>query len=202
MKPAAAAGLVLLALAGAAPARAAELPLGSRSLDETRERAQVAPGLRWTRIEREGGPWRLNVLEIDRELIDGRVAGALSNGRVAGLERPSRTARRLRAVAGVNGTFFALDGDPIGALALGGSIVSEPLDGRSALIVPSARGARVRVAALGFEGSVRAGDAERLVDGVDRPRGRIRRAAEGAATGPPRSRTRCSPAPTARELVV
>jgi hypothetical protein len=164
---------VLLALAGAAPARAAELPLGSRSLDETRERAQVAPGLRWTRIEREGGPWRLNVLEIDRELIDGRVAGALSNRRVAGLEQPSRTARRLRAVAGVNGTFFALDGDPIGALALGGSIVSEPLDGRSALIVPSASAARVRVAPLGFEGSVRSRDAERLVDGVDRPRGRI-----------------------------
>lgn len=94
---------------------AAELPLGSRSLDERRESALVAPGVRWTSIVREGGPWRVNVLVIDREALAGRLGGVLSNEHVASLERPSAMARRARAVAGVNGGFFAVDGDPVGA---------------------------------------------------------------------------------------
>ena len=80
-------------------ALAAELPLGSRSLDERRESAVVAPGVRWTQVVREGGPWRVNVLAIDREALAGRLGGVLSNERVAGLERPSAMARRTSAVA-------------------------------------------------------------------------------------------------------
>lgn len=50
---------------GAQAAQAApELPLGPRSLDERRSSAQLTPAVRWTRIVREGGPWRLNVLSI------------------------------------------------------------------------------------------------------------------------------------------
>ena len=161
------------ALLMAPSAVAAELPLGSRSLDERRESAVVAPGLRWTQVVREGGPWRVNVLAIDREALAGRLGGVLSNERVSGLERPSTMARRTGAVAGVNGGFFAVDGDPVGALAVDGRVVSEPVNRRSALIVPADRGARPRIAPLSFTGSVTAGAGERLIDGVDRRRGSI-----------------------------
>jgi hypothetical protein len=169
------AGILLCLLAAGSPgaALAAELPLGSRSLDERRESVTVAPGVRWTSIAREGGPWRVNVLTIDREALDGRLGGMLSNDRVAGLERPSSMARRSSAVAGVNGGFFAVDGDPVGALAIDGRVLSEPVNGRSALLVPSDPAARVRITALRFDGSVEAGGASRLIDGVDRRRGSI-----------------------------
>lgn len=169
------AGILLCLLAAGSPgaALAAELPLGSRSLDERRESVSVAPGVRWTSIAREGGPWRVNVVTIDREALDGRLGGMLSNDRVAGLERPSSMARRASAVAGVNGGFFAVDGDPVGALAIDGRVLSEPVNGRSALLVPSDPAARARIAALRFDGSVEAAGASRLIDGVDRRRGSI-----------------------------
>jgi Phosphodiester glycosidase len=168
-----AAAVAISALALAPSATAAELPLGSRSLDERRESATVAPGVRWTSIVREGGPWRVNVLAIERTALAGRLGGVLSNERVAGLERPTSMARRTTAVAGVNGGFFAVDGDPVGALAIDGRVLSEPVNGRSALLVPSDPAAKARIAPLRFSGSVNADGASRLIDGIDRRRGSI-----------------------------
>ena len=150
-----------------------DLPLGSRSLDERRERVDLAPGVTWTRIVREGGPWRVHVLSIDRSALGGRLTGVLSNRRIEGRERASTMARRARAVAGVNGGYFAADGDPVGALAIGGRLLSEPVDGRSGLLLPVDPALRPRVARLSFAGSVVSGGGERLVDGVERLRGSI-----------------------------
>ena len=123
-------------LQGAAAAAAPDLPLGSPSLGERRASVIVAPGVRWTRIVREGGPWRVHVLTVDRRALRARLTGVLSNRRIEGRERASAMARRARAVAGVNGGYFAEDGDPVGALAIGGRLLSEPVDGRSGMIVP------------------------------------------------------------------
>jgi hypothetical protein len=82
-------------------------------------------------------------------------------------------ARRTRARAGVNGGFFAVDGNPVGALGLGGRLVSEPVNGRSALLLPRSPAAGAEVAELGFAGQVTLGGGRRLLDGVDRPPGRI-----------------------------
>jgi Phosphodiester glycosidase len=168
----------VLALAGAllqgpAAAAARDLPLGSRSLDERRATVRVAPGVSWTRIVREGGPWRVHVLTIDRTVLRGRLTGVLSNRRIQGRERVSAMARRGRAVAGVNGTYFSASGDPVGALAIDGRLLSEPVDGRSGLIVPFDPAAAPRVATLSFAGTVTSGGRERLVDGVERARGAI-----------------------------
>ena len=135
----------------------------------------MAPGVRWTSIVREGGPWRVNVLAIDRAALDGRLGGVLANDRIAGLERPSAMARRTGAAAGVNGGFFAVDGDPVGALAIDGQLLSEPVRGRSALLVPSDPARPPRVERLRFAGSVSAGaaGATRILDGVERRRGAI-----------------------------
>jgi hypothetical protein len=127
---------------------------------------EVAPGVVWTSILREQGPVRINVLEVDPSV----VRGVLSNNRVAGRERVSRMARRVGAVAGVNGSYFRPSGDPVGALAIDGTLLSEPLDGRSALVVGAGGAA---VGPIRFRGSVTINGVERLIDGVERPRGLI-----------------------------
>ena len=136
--------------------------------------------MRFTRIVRSGpggGPWRLYVLDVDRARLAGRLGGVLARDRVHILERPSSMARRTRAVAGVNGGYFAIGasdlGDPVGVLAIDGSLVSEPVGGRSALLVPRSSTGRVSIAALRFGGRVTFDGRNREVDGVDRIRGRI-----------------------------
>ena len=139
--------LVVVALAvGAEAAQGApELPLGPRALDEHRSSARLAPSVRWTRIVREGGPWRVNVLSI----APGARVVVVPAGAAGVRARPSTLSRRLAAVAAVNGGYFAADGNPAGVLASAGALLSEPVGGRSAL----ALGARRRVTALRFGGA-------------------------------------------------
>jgi Phosphodiester glycosidase len=148
----------------AAPAPAAELPLGPRSLDERRAVSRLAPGVRWIRIVREGGPWRVNVLSVATRVL---AAPAEAIGE---RERPSAIARRLRAVAAVNGGYFAADGNPVGVLAAGGRLLSEPVGGRSALLLD---GSGARVTALRFDASARIGGQPALLDGINRTPGSI-----------------------------
>ena len=164
-------GVLLASAPGGAAA--AELPLGSRALDERRAVARVAPGVTWTRIVRRGGPWRVNVLRIDRRVLAGRVGGVLSNRRIAGRERTSAMGRRTRAIAGVNGGYLAVDGNPVGVLAIGGRLLSEPVDGRSALLLPSDPAALPSISPLEFEGEVTGEGRRRPLDGVERLRGSI-----------------------------
>ena len=143
--------IVLLAAAGApAPAAAVELQ----------------PGVEWTPLLRERGPVRINVLEVD----PAGVRGVLSNEKVAGRERVSAMGRRVHAVAGVNGSYFAASGDPVGVVAINGQLLSEPLDGRSALVVTEGRAS---VAPVRFRGSVSINGRSRAIDGVNRVRGLI-----------------------------
>src|ERR687898_1790269 len=127
---------------------------------------EVAPGVLWTPIAGEPGPVRINVLELDPALVH----GVLSNGRIAGRERVSSMGRRLGAVAAVNGTYFGSSGDPVGVLAIDGTLLSEPVDGRSALVVAAGSAA---LEPIRFSGSVTINGVDRLIDGVERPRGLI-----------------------------
>ena len=127
---------------------------------------EVAPGVQWTSIVRKAGPERINVLELDPAVVH----GVLSNGRVAGRERPSAMGRRAGAVAGVNGGYFAPSGDPVGVLAIDGELLSEPVGGRSALLVGAAG---ATVAPLRFRGSVTINGVHRIIDGVNRARGLV-----------------------------
>ena len=158
----------------------------------TASAVEVEPGVDWTTIVRERGPVRINVLAVD----PARVRGVLSNERIAGRERVSAMGRRVGAIAGVNGTFFARSGDPVGVLAIDGELLSEPLDGRSALILPaaspgaapagspsagsaaspgagSAAASRPLIARVRFRGRVYVNGRSREIDGVDRTRGLI-----------------------------
>lgn len=161
-----------------APVSAAELPLGPRSLEERRATSVLAAGVAFTTIVRSGpggGPWRVRVLRVE---APARLDSVLSNGVVPGRETVSSMARRAHAVAAVNGGFFGsrgvFDGDPIGALAVGGRLVSEPVARRAALVLPGAGSCtRAAVAGLRFAGSVGIGGRRRLLDGVNRARGLI-----------------------------
>jgi exopolysaccharide biosynthesis protein len=139
----------------------------SSAADGVVEQVQVDPGLEWTTIERPRGPLRINVLAVD----PARVRGVLSNDRIAGRERVSRMGRRVQAVAGVNGGRFQASGDPVGALALDGRLLSEPIDGRTGLILES--GAPATIAPLRFRGRVTVNGRSRALDGIDRARGVI-----------------------------
>ena len=159
--------LIVVALAGGAEAAQAapELPLGRRALDEHRSIARLTPSVRWIRIVREGGPWRVNVLSI----APGARVEVVAAGATGLRARPSTLSRRLAGVAAVNGGYFATDGNPAGVLASGGAVLSEPVGGRSAL----ALGARRRVTALRFGGAVTIDGATRLLDGVNRAPGLV-----------------------------
>jgi hypothetical protein len=133
----------------------------------TAQATEVAPGVEWTTIVRHRPAERINVLALD----PARVRGVLSNERVAGRERVSAMARRVGAVAGVNGGYFSPSGDPVGVLAIDGELLSEPVDGRSALILAS--GAPPRVAPVRFRGRMYVNGRSREIDGVDRTRGLI-----------------------------
>jgi hypothetical protein len=154
--------VVLLASASQVAWAPPELPLGSKALDERRSSSQLTPTARWTRISREGGPWRVNVLSIEPE---GRVAVTTGGDAVGVRSRPSALARRLAGVAAINGGYFAADGNPAGVLASAGILLSEPVGGRTAL----ALGDRERrLTALRFAGAVTLDGERRLLDGVNR----------------------------------
>jgi Phosphodiester glycosidase len=160
-------------MAAAATLVALAMPISTTALAGTP--VQVDPGVEWTTIVRDRGPERINVLAVD----PARVRGVLSNDRIAGRERVSRMGRRVGAVAGVNGTYFTPSGDPVGALVIDGELMSEPLDGRSALILPAAplvlppAPARPFVARLRFLGRVTVNGRSRELDGINRTRGLI-----------------------------
>ena len=154
-------------LAVVPPAGAADLPLGPKSLDERRSVSRVAPGVRWTRIVREGGPWRVNVLTVAARA---RVLAVPAGDSFGVRARPSALARRMAAVAAVNGGYFDGDGYPVGALAAAGRLLSEPIGGRSALLVGAAPRS---VGPLRFGGAVRVGGEELVLDGINRIPGEI-----------------------------
>jgi len=128
---------------------------------------EVEPGVEWTTIVRDGGPVRINVLAVD----PARVHAVLSNERIARRERVSTMANRVAAIAGVNGGYFAPSGDPVGVLGIDGGLLSEPVDGRSALIVPA--DASPVIAPVRFGGRVTVHGRSRELDGIDRTRGLI-----------------------------
>src|SRR5829696_7133322 len=137
----------------------------------------LAPGLSWTTEVRPDGPLRLNVIALDRAVYAGRLTTVLSNGTVLGRETVSSMAARHGALAAVNGTYYVVggpdDGDPVGAVVAGGRLVSEPVDGREALVVPADRAAPVRLERLAWSGRVTVGARTRLLDGIERERGVI-----------------------------
>ena len=148
-------------------ATAATLLAGLVGGAATAHAVEVEPGVDWTTIVRHRPAERINVLAVD----PARVRGVLSNERIAGRERVSAMARRVRAVAGVNGGFFAPSGDPVGVLAIDGELLSEPVEGRSALLLSPVD--RPAIAPVRYRARITVNGRSREIDGIDRARGLI-----------------------------
>lgn len=127
------------------------------------------------------GPWVVHSLEIDPDKYDGTLAPELATEIVPERERLTSISSRTDSLAAVNGGYFVIEagdgtpGDLAGVSVLEGDLVSEAVDGRSSLILPSGSGENASVAALSDDVSVTASDgARRVVDGLNRKPGLIR----------------------------
>ncbi|MBL8186742.1 MAG: phosphodiester glycosidase family protein, partial [Acidobacteria bacterium] len=95
---------------------------------------------------------------------------------IAGAETTSSMAQRHGALAAINGGYFRttgiVRGEPIGALTIGGKVLSEPVNNRAALAVfDDGKQVRAAVTHLTMTAELRAdGKAIRAVNGFNRPR--------------------------------
>ncbi len=99
----------------------------------------AAPGLVYRMEYDMSRPWLIHALRwspkagtaICRpELAGGTVMSAQEGG--LGRETLPDMVKRTSAVAGINGDFFASNGDPVGAMITGGELISTPWPNRSA----------------------------------------------------------------------
>jgi exopolysaccharide biosynthesis protein len=121
------------------------------------------------------GPWSIHVLEADPTLVEVRVAHAYDTA--IGLETTADLARRLGALAAINGGYFSMKGlfagDSRGTLQINGRLISEPDRGRAAVGFFEREGKVNSVfGRLSFHGEVHLDGGERIpLDGLNRNRG-------------------------------
>lgn len=120
------------------------------------------------------GPWRIDVLVVDPQKIDVRVAHSMDAA--IGLETTLELAVRKGALAAVNGGYYRmkglLAGHSQGVLQIDGALLSEPDRGRGAVGFYEDDGTTHAVfGRLSFEGKVVFEDGTRaVIDGINRPR--------------------------------
>lgn len=148
---------------------------------------EIRPGLHYTSWLKgyPFGPVQSYILNVD--LKSGlAIKPVLSNGAVAGLETVGAMSTRARALAAVNGSYFALDGEILGLLKLDGELISTPSLPRSAVgIMPDGR---IIIDQVAFSGEAVLPNGRSIrIDGVNRERGAneliLYNGYYGAATG-------------------
>jgi hypothetical protein len=121
------------------------------------------------------GPWVINLLKIDPDKVDLRVAHALDSA--IGLETVSSMAARHGAIAAINAGFFATTGtfrgDNVSVLKIAGKLLSEPSSNRAAVgFFRRNQRTETIFGHLKFDGRIEiAGGGRRKVDGINRLRG-------------------------------
>ncbi|MGF9660397.1 phosphodiester glycosidase family protein [Arthrobacter crystallopoietes] len=124
------------------------------------------------------GPWNLEVLTIDPKEFDGELAAAFGPD-LEQRETTSQLAAAADALAAVNGGFFVFnashgaEGDPAGAGAYNGKVLSEAVGDRPSLVIDGPK-ARAAVERLTWQGTVAAGGEELALDGINRVPGLVR----------------------------
>lgn len=88
---------------------------------------EIAPGIRYTSWARgsSAGPVAAYILDVNLK-AGYRLKPILSNDSIPGLEAVKSMADRAQAIAGVNGSYFAPDGEILGLLVMDGQVVSVP----------------------------------------------------------------------------
>jgi exopolysaccharide biosynthesis protein len=151
---------------------------------ETRKTETIAPGIEHVEIERrdsssatpegESDRWAIHALVVDPRLARLKLARAMDE--IVGAETTSSMAARHGAIAAINGGYFRTTGvargEPVGMLAIGGKLLSEPVSQRAALAVADdGKNLRLSIARLGFKAELRVdGKLTHGVNGFNRPR--------------------------------
>jgi hypothetical protein len=128
------------------------------------------------------GPWVVHVLEVDPTVFKGKVAPELGTGIIPERELLTALSKRVGSLAAINGGYFVIGatdgtpGDMAGISVIKGTLVSEAVDGRTALILPSGGGQGANIAAISdtLTASSSDGSSSRPVDGLNRKPGLIR----------------------------
>lgn len=126
------------------------------------------------------GPWILNVLEVDPNSFNGSILPELGKDKVQDKETLTEMAGRNQALAAINGGYFVVGskdgtpGDLAGISVMEGKLVSEAVNGRSSLILPSANKAADIASVSSYQTAVSSDGAVREVDGLNRKPGLIR----------------------------
>lgn len=125
---------------------------------------------------KRGGPVDVDVLTVDPRTFRGEVAATFG----ADLERTETTSELAEgALAGVNAGYFVFNeehgapGDPAGAAAYDGQVLSETVGDRPNLVIDH-RSGRASIQRLTWEGRISTGRAELELDGINRVPGLIR----------------------------
>lgn len=127
------------------------------------------------------GPWVVHVLEVDPQRLEGTIEPALASAIVPERETLTALSKRVGSLAAINGGYFVIEeengtpGDLAGISVIDGVLVSEALEGRTSLVLPSRSGEGAFVAVLSdtITASFDGGE-ERAVDGLNREPGEIR----------------------------
>ncbi|MGE5577247.1 MAG: phosphodiester glycosidase family protein, partial [Syntrophothermus sp.] len=131
----------------------------------------IVAGLTYRRVRRiDGeGPVVADILQVDPGEPGLRIKPALATGTVLGREALSDIVGRYGALAGVNGAFFASDGQPLGMLVIDGKLVSEPIFNRAVFGLVAGR--RPVIQNFAFNACVMIDGIAYPLQGINRPRG-------------------------------
>ena len=132
--------------------------------------ARIERGLKFKEIRQLSwaGPRFITVIDYDLKEDGLSLKPVLAQGIVPGREDLAELIKRHSALAGVNGGYFHYSGRPLGLLYINGSLVSEPLKKRSALLIGEDN--QLSLAQVDWEGEVliESGSHKIKLDGVNR----------------------------------
>lgn len=137
---------------------------------EQKSEQEIKPGIKYTSWLKSQpyGPIKASILQIDPK-AGCVIRPVLSNGAVQGLETLVAMSAGARAIAAVNGSYFAPNGEIIGLLKIKGEIISSTSIPRTALgVFPDGR---LAFAPVSWQGYVELPGGRVTLSGVNRSRG-------------------------------
>ncbi|WP_077798637.1 phosphodiester glycosidase family protein [Streptomyces sp. JHA26] len=142
----------------------------------------------WDGGAADRGPWHVDVLTIDPHAFRGKLEASYGPD-IENRETTSALANAAGATAAVNAGFFVLDpkagapGDPTGVGVYDGRLLSEPVNGRPALVIHD-NGRRTQIARYTWRGRITTRGTSLPLNGVNRVPGLIRNCGGGEGGRP------------------
>ncbi len=135
-----------------------------------RKGEEIAEGLTYYHDRGKSGTgWSdVHILRIEALSNNLQVIPALANEGFAQRESLSAMARKNKAIAGINGSYFTWSGDPIGTLIINRKLISSPLYKRSVFGITENN--KLIFGNPDFSGTLRFGKISLKIDAVNQPR--------------------------------